>query len=121
MAERLDPEEMREILSWYQRIVGETVAETGGYVACFMGDGALIYFGYPRSTDHAPRQAVHAALAINTKIKARRADNLKTYGVEVDARVGIHTGLAVIAEMGGGHRQATADVIGETPNIAARL
>lgn len=121
MAELLDPEEMQEILSWYQRIVGEAVTAAGGLIARFMGDGVLVYFGYPRATDEAPRQAVHAALTIIRQIKDRRSDILDTYGVEVDARIGIHTGLAVITEMGGGNRREVADIVGETPNIAARL
>lgn len=121
LAERVDPEEMRELLSWYHRMVGEAVTAAGGYVARFMGDGALIYFGYPNSTEEAPRQAVSSGLQIVSSVRARRADVHKTYGVEIDARVGIHTGLAVIAEMGGGNRTEADDIVGETPNIAARL
>lgn len=121
MAERLDPEEMQEILSWYQRIVGEAVTSAGGLIARFMGDGVLVYFGYPNATGEAPRQAIHAALTIIQQIAERRADIVDTYGVEVDARIGIHTGLAVITEMGAGNRREVADIVGETPNIAARL
>ena len=121
MAERLDPEEMQEILSWYQRIVGEAVTSAGGLIARFMGDGVLVYFGYPHATGEAPRQAVHAALTIIQQIGERRADIMDTYGAMVDARIGIHTGLAVITEMGAGNRREVADVVGETPNIAARL
>ncbi len=121
MAELLDPEEMQEILGWYQRIVGEAVTTAGGLIARFMGDGVLVYFGYPHATDEAPRQAIHAALTIIQQIKERRTDIMDSYGVEIDARIGIHTGLAVITEMGGGNRKEAADIVGETPNIAARL
>ncbi len=121
MAELLDPEEMQEILSWYQRIVGEAVTTAGGLIARFMGDGVLVYFGYPHATDEAPRQAVHAALTIIQQISERHADILDSYGVEIDVRIGMHTGLAIITEMGGGNRKEAADIVGETPNIAARL
>ncbi len=86
-----------------------------------MGDGVLVYFGYPDATEEAPRQAVHAALSIIQQTKERRFDIKDTYGVEIDIRIGIHTGLAVITEMGGGNRREVADIVGETPNIAARL
>ena len=121
MAELLDPEETQEVLSWYHRIVGEAVTAAGGLIARFMGDGVLVYFGYPDATDEAPRQAIHAALSIIQQTKERRSDIKDTYGVEIDVRIGIHTGLAVITEMGGGNRREVADIVGETPNIAARL
>jgi class 3 adenylate cyclase len=121
MAELLDPEETQEVLSWYHRIVGEAVTAAGGLIARFMGDGVLVYFGYPDATDEAPRQAIHSALSIIHQTKERRSDIKDTYGVEIDVRIGIHTGLAVITEMGGGNRREVADIVGETPNIAARL
>jgi len=86
-----------------------------------MGDGVLVYFGDPDATDEAPRQAIHAALSIIQQTKERRSGIKDTYRVEIDVRIGIHTGLAVITEMGGGNRREVADIVGETPNIAARL
>ncbi len=121
LADQIEPETMQEVLRWYHSLVGEAIAEAGGHVARFMGDGAMAYFGYPRATEEAPRQAVHAGLELVARVAERKADLVDAYGVDVDVRVGVHTGLAIIAKMGSSQKAELADIVGETPNIAARL
>ena len=121
LADTVDPESVQDVLRWYHTQVGEVIADAGGHIARFMGDGAMAYFGYPRASEGAPRQAVHAGLELVDRIEGRIADINRTYGVEIGIRVGIHTGLAVIAQMGAPGRAERDDIVGETPNIAARL
>lgn len=121
LADTADPESIQDLLRWYHAQVGEAVADVGGHVARFMGDGAMAYFGYPRASEGAPQQAVHAGLDLIDRIEGRITDISRSYGVGIGVRVGIHTGLAVIAQMGAPGRLERDDIVGETPNIAARL
>lgn len=115
LATRLDPEDLREIIGAYHRCVADTVAHFGGFVAKYMGDGVLVYFGYPQAHENAAEQAVRAGLAVVDAI--RRLQELEP----LRARIGIATGQVIVGDLiiaGEGQERA---VVGETPNLAARL
>jgi class 3 adenylate cyclase/predicted ATPase len=112
---RLDPEDLGEIFSAYQNFVAETVGRFGGFVARYMGDGVLVYFGYPLAHEDDAERAVRAGLALVGGLP-----KLKTVAsTTLQARVGIATGLVVVGDLVG--EGASRDVVGETPNLAARL
>ena len=117
LSSRLDPEEMREVLASYHTCVAETIGRFNGTIAKYTGDGVLAYFGYPRAYEDDTIQAVSAGLAIIEALRTRDMSN----GAALEARVGIATGTVVVGDhLGEGmaHEQA---VVGETPNLAARL
>src|SRR6516165_776468 len=112
---RFDPEDLREIIAAYHRAVSETVGRFAGFVAKYMGDGVLIYFGYPSAHENDPESAVRAALA--TIEAVRRLDLSEDLAV----RIGIATGLVVVGDLIGEGAAQERGVVGETPNLAARL
>jgi class 3 adenylate cyclase/predicted ATPase len=115
LSARMDPEDLREIISAYQKCVAETVRRFGGFVAKYLGDGVLVYFGYPQAHEVDADRAVRAGLELVTAVNA-----LKTRA-SLQTRVGIATGLVVVGDLiGTGSAQEQA-VVGETPNLAARL
>lgn len=117
LSEMLDPEDMRDLLGTYQGCCVKAVESAGGHVAQYLGDGVLVYFGYPQSHEDDARRAVRAALQI---VKSVAKIPAPAGAPPIAARVGIHTGLVVVGEVGrGGHRENLA--IGDTPNVAARL
>jgi class 3 adenylate cyclase len=114
---RFDPEELREELRAYQNAVSGVVARYDGFVAKFMGDGVLVYFGYPRAHEDDAERAVRAGLEI-----AAAVPRLATRGTEpLAVRVGIATGLVVVGDLVGEGSAQEQAVVGETPNLAARL
>jgi len=116
LSSRLDPEELREVIGAYHRCVADTVERFGGFVARYMGDGALVYFGYPQGYEDNAERAVHAALALASSIAG-----LRVLAERLHVRIGIATGLVVVGELvnaGAAHEQTA---LGETPNLAARL
>jgi TOMM system kinase/cyclase fusion protein len=120
LASQLDPEELREVVRAYQEACAKVIARFEGYIAQYLGDGLLVYFGYPLAHEDDAQRAVRAGLGIvealgqlNTRLEQER-------GVHLAGRLGIHTGLVVVGEMGGGTRQEQL-ALGETPNLAARL
>lgn len=112
----IDPEELRTIVLAYQALAAEAIERHGGYIAHYMGDGILAYFGYPIADEHAGRHAVGAGLELLDAVDRRRAD-IPSLAV----RVGIHAGITVVADMGAGATRQVRDIVGETPNIAARI
>ena len=117
MSGRLDPEEMGEVIRAYQNAVTEEIRRVEGHVAKYMGDGVLAYFGWPRAHENEAERAVRAGLAI-----AAAVANLVIKGKEqLAARVGIATGLVVVGELVGDGAAQEEAVVGETPNLAARL
>jgi class 3 adenylate cyclase/tetratricopeptide (TPR) repeat protein len=116
MSARLDPEDLREVIAAYHQCVAETVRPFDGYVARYMGDGALIYFGYPVGHEDNAERALHAASALVANVR-----KLAVLGQTLHLRVGVATGLVVVGELvnTGLVRERTA--LGETPNLAARL
>jgi class 3 adenylate cyclase len=115
LSARIDPEDLREVISAYQKCVAETVQRFGGFVAKYMGDGVLVYFGYPQAHEDDAERAVRAGLELIAAV-----GELKTRA-PLQTRVGIATGLVVVGDLiGSGVAQEQA-VVGQTPNLAARL
>jgi class 3 adenylate cyclase len=111
----MDPEDLREVISTYQRCVAEMVQRFGGFVAKYMGDGVLIYFGYPQAHEDDAERAVRAGLELVVAVGA-----LKTRA-PLRTRVGIATGLVVVGDLIGSGASQEQAIVGETPNLAARL
>ena len=115
LAVRFDPEDLREIEGAYHRIVAETVGRFGGFVAKYMGDGVLIYFGYPQAHEEDAERAVRAGLAVVDA--AARLDTPE----QLSVRLGIASGLVVVDDLIGQGAAQEHGVVGETANLAARL
>src|SRR5713226_6593280 len=115
LASRLDPEDLREVIGAYHRCVDETVDHFDGFVAKYMGDGVLVYFGYPRAHEDDGERAVRAGLALIEVVG--RLDPTE----KLQVRVGIDTGLVVVGDLIGAGEAQERGVVGETPNLAARL
>ena len=115
LSARLDPEDLREVIAAYQKCVAETVRRCGGFVAKYMGDGVLIYFGYPQAHEDDAERAVRAGLELIAAIS-----DLKTHAA-LKTRVGIATGLVVVGDLIGSGASQEQAIVGETPNLAARL
>src|SRR5450631_2562939 len=117
LSARLDPEDMREIVGAYHRSCAEQITKAGGFVAKYMGDGVLAYFGYPQAHEHDAERAVLAGLALVEAVPM-----LKTAaGTPLQVRVGIATGLVVVGDLIGSGEAQERGVVGDTPNLAARL
>jgi class 3 adenylate cyclase/predicted ATPase len=117
LSARLDPEDLRRIIGAYHRRCTELIERNGGFVAKYMGDGVLAYFGYPRAHEHDAERAVRAGLAV-----VAAAPQLDTKaGVVLQVRVGISTGLVVVGDLIGSGEAQERGVVGEAPNLAARL
>ncbi len=112
---RLDPEDLREVISAYQKCVAETVGRFGGFVAKYMGDGVLVYFGYPQAHEDDAERAVRGGLELVAAVSG-----LKTHAA-LQTRVGIATGLVVVGDLIGSGASQEQAIVGETPNLAARL
>jgi len=120
LASQLDPEDYREVVRAYQAACAEVIQQFDGHIAQLLGDGLLVYFGYPQAhEDDAPR-AVRTGLGMVETMGTLNVPLEQKYNVRLAVRIGIHTGLAVVSEMGGSGRQEQL-ALGETPNIAARL
>ena len=117
LAARLDPEDMSDLIRGFQGAAAGAVARYDGFVAKFMGDGALIYFGYPRAHEDDAERATRAGLALVEAVRALRQER----GVALEVRAGIASGLVVVGELMGEGEARERGVVGETPNLAARL
>ena len=115
LSTRLDPEDLRDVIAVYQRCVEETIRRFNGFVAKFMGDGVLVYFGYPEAHEDDPEQAVRAGLEIVAAVKGLQTPE------PLEARVGIATGLVVVGDLIGSGASQEQAIVGKTPNLAARL
>ena len=116
LSARLDPEDLREVIAAYHRAVAEVVRTFDGFVAKYMGDGVLVYFGYPQAHEDDAERAVRAGLGVIDSVR-----RLDVKSVELQARVGIATGLVVVGDLIGEGSAREQSVVGETPNLAARL
>jgi class 3 adenylate cyclase/predicted ATPase len=114
---RLDPEDMGEVIRRYQEHCTEVVSRWDGHVAKYMGDGVLAYFGWPRAHEDDAERAVHAGLDLAQEVGRLTA----TDGTSLGARIGIATGLVMVGDLVGGGAAREQSVVGETPNLAARL
>src|SRR5436189_2358889 len=116
LSARMDPEDMREVISAYHGAVAETVGRFGGFVAKYMGDGVLIFFGYPQAHEDDAERAVRAGLQLVAAV-----GDLKTTRAPLQTRVGIATGLVVVGDLIGSGEAQERGIVGETPNLAGRL
>ena len=115
LSTRLDPEDLRDVIAIYQRCVEETVRRFDGFVAKFLGDGVLVYFGYPEAHEDDPERAVRAGLELVAAVKGLQTPE------PLEARVGIATGLVVVGDLIGSGASQEHSIVGKTPNLAARL
>src|SRR6266436_10238948 len=125
LSQRLDPEELRTVILAYQDACAAVIRRFEGYLARYVGDGLLVYFGYPQAHEDDAQRAIRAGLGIvialpklNTRLQ-HTVEVLRDSPLQV--RIGIHTGLVVVGDMGGGGYRDPRAIVGETPNIAARL
>jgi class 3 adenylate cyclase len=116
LSSRLDPEDLREVYAAYHRAVAEVVGGFDGFVAKYMGDGVLAYFGYPRAHEDDGERAVRAGLGVTDAV-----GRLHVQSIKLQVRVGIATGLVVVGDLIGEGSAQEQSVVGETPNLAARL
>jgi class 3 adenylate cyclase/predicted ATPase len=114
---KLDPEDLRGIIGAYHRCCTDVIERNGGFVAKYMGDGVLAYFGYPQAHEHDAERAVHAGLALVEAVP--KLSTAAAAGLQV--RVGIATGLAVVGDLIGSGEAQERGIVGEAPNLAARL
>jgi class 3 adenylate cyclase len=115
LSARLDPEDLRDVIGAYHAAVAEAIGRFGGFVAKYMGDGVLAYFGYPQAHEDDAERAVRASLAVVEAVRHLQAPEL------LQARIGLATGLAVVGDLIGSGAAREEAVVGETPNVAARL
>jgi class 3 adenylate cyclase len=115
LSAQMDPEDLRELISAYQKCVAEAVRHFGGFVARYLGDGVLVYFGYPEAHEDDADRAVRAGLDLISAVSA-----LKT-PASLQTRVGIATGLVIVGDLTGSGEAQERGIVGETPNLAARL
>ena len=120
LSSQLDPEDLREVVRAYQAACAEVIQRFEGHIAQYLGDGLLVYFGYPQAHEDDAQRAVRTGLGMVEVMATLNRRLEQRQGVLLAVRVGIHTGLVVVGEMGGGGRQEQL-ALGETPNIAARL
>ncbi len=115
LSTRLDVEDLRDVIALYQRCVEETIRRFDGFVAKFLGDGVLVYFGYPEAHEDDPERAVRAGLELVAAVKGLQTAE------PLQARVGIATGLVVVGDVIGSGPSQEQAILGKTPNLAARL
>jgi class 3 adenylate cyclase/predicted ATPase len=120
LAEQLDPEDLRELTGAYHDVCSAVIDRHEGHIAQYLGDGLLVYFGYPRAHEDDPRRAVRAGLEILRGMETLNARLSRERGLELAVRIGIHTGPVVVGEVGAGERRENL-AMGRTPNLAARL
>ena len=115
LSTRMDPEDLREVISAYQKCVAGTVERFGGFVAKYMGDGVLVYFGYPQAHEDDAERAVRAGLELIQAVAGLKSN------ASLQTRVGIATGLVVVGEVIGSGEAQERGIVGDTPNLAARM
>jgi class 3 adenylate cyclase/predicted ATPase len=116
LSARLDPEDLRDVIAAYHKCVAQIVAGFDGFISRYMGDGVLVYFGYPQAHEDDAERAVRAGLGVIDAV-----GRLSVKSVKLQARVGIATGLVVVGDLVGEGPVQEQSVVGETPNLAARL
>jgi class 3 adenylate cyclase/energy-coupling factor transporter ATP-binding protein EcfA2 len=120
LSSQLDPEDYREVVREYQKVCSEVIQRYDGHIAQYLGDGLLIYFGYPHAHEDDAQRAVRTGLSILDAMGDLNQSLQRAKGITLAVRLGIHTGLVVVGDMGGAGRQEQL-ALGEVPNIAARL
>ena len=120
LSSQLDPEDYRDMVRAYQNVCTEVIQRYEGHVAQLLGDGLLIYCGYPHAHEDDAQRAVRTGLGILAAMEDLNTRLQQEKGIQLALRIGVHTGLVVVGEMGGGGRQEQL-ALGESPNIAARI
>src|SRR5262245_28982101 len=120
LSSQLDPEDYREVVRGYQRVCTDVIQRYDGHIAQLLGDGLLVYFGYPHAHEDDAHRAVRAGLGMLAALGDLNTGLQQAQGVQLAIRVGVHTGLVVAGGMGGAGRQEQL-ALGETRNIAARI
>jgi class 3 adenylate cyclase len=120
LARQLDPEDLRDVIRAYQATCVAVIQRFASHVAQYLGDGLLVYFGYPQAHEDDAQRAVRTGLGMLAAMATLNTDLARDQGVRLAVRVGIHTGLVVVGEMGSGGRHEPL-ALGDTPNLAARL
>src|SRR5207244_584149 len=120
LASQFDPEDLRQVVQAYQATCAKVIARFEGHIAQYLGDGLLVYFGYPLAHEDDAQRAVRAGLGILEAMRQLHTSLGPEREVHLAVRLGIHTGLVVVGDVGGGVRQEQL-ALGETPNLAARL
>jgi class 3 adenylate cyclase len=120
LSSQLDPEDYREVVRSYQSACTEVIQRYDGHIAQYLGDGLLVYFGYPIAHEEDAQRAMHTGLGIIEAIGNLNARLEQDKGIRLAIRLGIHTGLVVVGEMGGAGRQEQL-ALGEVPNVASRI
>ena len=120
LASQLDPEDLREVVRAYQKTCTEVIERYDGYVAQLLGDGLLVYFGYPVAHEDDAQRSVRTGLGILAAMGDLNTHLQREKGIQLGVRLGIHTGLVVVGAMGGAGRQEQL-ALGEVPNIASRI
>src|SRR5215470_4597555 len=120
LSSQLDPEDYRDVVRVYQTACTEVIRRYDGYIAQLLGDGLLVYFGYPQAHEDDAQRAVRTGLGILDATRDLNKKLEQDKGITLALRLGIHTGLVVVGAMGGGGRHEQL-ALGETPNVAARI
>jgi class 3 adenylate cyclase/predicted ATPase/energy-coupling factor transporter ATP-binding protein EcfA2 len=120
LSAQLDPEDLREVVRAYQRACAEVIQQFEGYIAQYLGDGLLVYFGYPRAHEDGPHRAVRTGLGILAAMGDLHQSLQQAKDIHLGVRIGVHTGVVIVGEMGGAGRQEQL-ALGEVPNIASRI
>ena len=120
LSSQLDPEEYREVVRTYQQVCSEVITRFDGHLAQLLGDGLLVYFGYPQAHEDDAQRAVRTGLDILAAMGDLNSRLQQVKGIQLGVRLGIHTGLVVVGDMGGvGHQEQLA--LGEVPNVCSRI
>ncbi len=119
LAERLDPEDLRDVIGRYREVCSEVVERYGGFVAQLLGDGVMVYFGFPRAHEYDPQRAVHTGLDLLIAVAKLSERFERERNISLAVRVGIHTGQGIAGPVSVDTRETL--VLGQAPNIAARL
>src|SRR5262245_6494560 len=120
LSSQLDPEDLREVVRAYQQVCSEVITRYEGHVAQLLGDGLLVYFGYPQAHEDDAQRAVRAGLGILEEMEALNNRLEHDKGIRLAVRLGVHTGLVVVGEMGSQGRQEQL-ALGQVPNVCARI
>lgn len=121
LSEQLDPEELRDVLHDYQSSCAKVIRGYDGHIARYLGDGILVYFGYPVAHEDDAQRAVRAGLGVVEGMKQLNTRLQQKRGVNLEVRLGIHTGVVVAGDMDQNEQLESMAIVGETPNIADRL
>jgi len=120
LSEQLDPEDLHDVVRAYQRTCAEVLQCVEGHIAQYLGDGLLVYFGWPQAHDNDAQRAVQAGLSILEAMQTLNTHLERDKGLRLAVRVGIHTGVVVVGAIGGGGRPEQL-ALGDTPKVAARI